>query len=141
MALAPPDSAYITAPVPPEMRDGLDGTEVAPPTAGIDTDGTPTTITRIHAPRPTHIPPPSAFRIAEAPLPMPQPVAGTLQFAFALLPGVQCHLTLTGPAGADHLEQLCEYLTVACRRIREQEKQDGAKSKGRQAGKAPKEEA
>ena len=128
MAGLPPDSRYVTAEVPPEMRVGADlgPAEVAPPTAAIDLDGQAVQITRIRVPRPDHIPAgaPKLAPLPDAPPQQPRldsaPIQG-LQYDFPLLPGVQCRIILQGTVTADHLEQLCSYLTVAVNKVREQE--------------------
>ena len=127
MAGMPPDSRYVTATVPAEMKAGAeitDGVEVAAPTSAIAADGVEERITQIRFPRPAHIP-------AGAPklgpvddggaVLLPRPAGTELRYDFALLPGVQCRIQLIGDATADHIEQLVAYLTVACEKIREQE--------------------
>jgi hypothetical protein len=44
----------------------------------------------------------------------------TLRYDFPLLPGVQCTIHFQGDLTADHLEQLQDYIGVACKRLREQ---------------------
>ena len=118
-----PDRLFVTNELPPEMRpaEGIEEGVLAKPTGVVhDRDGITREILRISAPRPDHIP--------QLSMPLPalatntaRPAAtegGVLSYAFALLPGVQCQLTLTGKAGADHLEQLIEILSVQCRRMR-----------------------
>jgi hypothetical protein len=132
------------------MRTGVEAGVVAEPTAEIiDTDGMPAQLTRIRAERPAHIPagPPrvsQGFEFDARPSPMPQPFIpqGTLQYDFPLLPGVQCRVVFQGDVTADHLEQLLDYLGVACKRLREQEARPkrivekvDAKPKGRKAHK------
>ena len=130
MAGLPPDGSYVTAPLPPEMRTGVEAGVVAEPTAEIiDTDGMPAQLTRIRAERPAHIPAgpprvPQGFEFDARPSPIPQPFIpqGTLQYDFPLLPAVQCRVVFQGDVTADHLEQLLDYLTVACNRLRKQGK-------------------
>lgn len=120
MGLAVPDGRYVTGDVPAEMRvEGIE-TEIATPTSGMDPDGTPTSLTHFRMPRPDHIPagPPKIS-------PMPNAaIAGQLQYDFPLLPGVQCRVIFQGDVTADHLEQLGDYLQVACKRLREQQARD-----------------
>ena len=128
MAGLPPNGSYVTAPLPLEMRTGVEAGVVAEPTAEIiDTDGMPAQLTRIRAERPAHIPagPPrvsQGFEFDARPSPIPQPFIpqGTLQYDFPLLPAVQCRVVFQGEVTADHLEQLLDYLTVACGRLRKQ---------------------
>ena len=140
MAALPPDSRYVTGEVPPEMRDGLGGAEdvVAQPTAReiVDLDGTPTQLTQFKVPRPPHIPAgpprvPPGFELPATPY-NAQP-AGSLQYDFPLFPAVQCRVTLQGEATADHLEQLLDYISVACKRLREQEMRDANRPKRERA--------
>jgi len=125
----PPDSRYITGGVPSEMREGVEITEaeVAPATGLVeDVDGTPTQITRIRIPRPPDIPagPPRFTQLASNPGATAINAPGFLQYDFPLLPGVQCKVMLQGEPTAAHLEQLCDYLQVACKRLRQQEADD-----------------
>lgn len=122
-----PDSAYITGDLPDEMRSGVQvGVDVAAPTGIVDVDGVPAQLTRIRLERPAHIPAgPPRISLPEQPAPnsfqhSSQP-ANFLVYDFPLLPGVQCRVELRGEPSAAHLEQLVEYLTVACRKLREQE--------------------
>lgn len=130
MSVAVPDSAYITAPVPDAMREGMDlAADVARPTGmALSTDDTIKVeegtrdgdpLIRVRLPRPAHIPagPPKLAPVT------PQPVAftGALSYDFPLLPAVQCRISFAGDVTADHLEQLLCYLDVACKKLREQE--------------------
>src|SRR6185437_526195 len=96
MAGLPPDGAYITANLPPEMR--VEGVEIAPPTQVEDIDGVPTSLTRVSVPRPAHIPsgPPRAAIALEPPAMPIMPMASQLQYDFPLLPGVQCRVMFQG---------------------------------------------
>ena len=121
----PPDQAYVTAPLPPEMRAGVEPGVVAEPTADItDIDGMPAQLTRIRAERPAHIPagPPRVPAGFEFEAQRPAVQQGTLQYDFPLLPAVQCRIIFQGEVTADHLEQVLDYLTVACNRLRKQGK-------------------
>src|ERR1019366_2260278 len=129
MAGLPPDGSYVTAPLPLEMRTGVEAGGVAEPTPEIiDTDGMRAQLTRIRAGRPAHIPAgpprvPQGFEFDARPSPIPQPFIpqGTLQYDFPLLPAVQCRVGFQGDVTADHLDQLSDYLGVAGKRLREQE--------------------
>ena len=132
MAGLPPDGVYVTAPLPPEMRVGVEPGVVAEPTAEItDIDGMPAQLTRIRAERPAHIPagPPRVPAGFEFEAPRQAVQQGTLQYDFPLLPAVQCRIIFQGEVTADHLEQVLDYLTVACKRLREQEMRDVNKPK------------
>jgi len=127
MAGLPPDSRYVTAPVPAEMREGTELTDadVAKPTErmGVDPDGVPATITQIRLPRPAHIPSgPPKFDPLEITDDVPLPRSGrALRYDFPLFPGVQVRVVFEGDATADHLEQLVDLLTGQCSRLRAQE--------------------
>ena len=127
MAGFPDDGKYITASVPDEMRQGVELADVAAPTAVTDIDGQPAQLTRITFPRPDHIPagPPRILGHLEGSSPETRmPVPGTLQYDFPLFPAVQCRVTFQGEPTADHLDQLADYIAVACKRLREQEGRD-----------------
>ncbi len=134
MATSPPDNLYVTGDVPAEMRQGVElgPNDVARPTGQttteetVDIDGTPTTLTRIRLPRPDNIP-------AGAPKFTPPalattPLQGSLSYDFPLLPGVQCRVVFQGEVTGDHLEQLLDYLTVACNRLRTQQARERKES-------------
>lgn len=136
MATSPPDNLYVTGDVPAEMRQGVElgPNDVARPTGQttteetVDIDGTPTTLTRIRLPRPDNIPP-GAPKLT----PLPNngdltPIRGTLSYDFPLLPGVQCRVVFQGEVTGDHLEQLLDYLTVACNRLRTQQARERKES-------------
>lgn len=127
---APSDGRFITAPVPAEMREGVEltpGVEVAKPTAEMidDLDGVPTQLTRIRLPRPDHIPA-GAPKVDHLYPPIPDSVFPSraqrgLSYDFPLFPDVQVRVQFSGNATADHLEQLTELLNVQCKKLREQE--------------------
>ena len=126
MAGLPPDSRYVTGGVPPEMRQGTDltpGVEVAAPTETvIDPDGTTAQITRMRFPRPENLPAPKRYDEPADDRPLLIPGASrSLRYDFPLFPDVQCRIVFEGPATADHLDQLCEYLTVARDKLKEQQ--------------------
>lgn len=134
-AALPPDSRYVTGNVPAEMREGVEltpGVEVAPPTEIVDdVDGAPTQITRYRVARPDHIPAgaPKLDPVepaADRPLFVPG-ATKSLRYDFPLFPDVQCRIVFEGPATADHLDQLCEYLTVARDKLREQQARAAAR--------------
>lgn len=135
MATSPPDNLYVTGDVPAEMRQGVElgPHDVAAPTAvsvddTIDVDGVPTTLTRIRMPRPDNIPATPRFDMfparPAASVSPPSGAAGILSYDFPLLPGVQCHVTFQGEVTADHLEQLLDYLGVACKWLRTQQRME-----------------
>jgi hypothetical protein len=122
------------------MRTGVEPGVVAEPTGEIvDIDGMPAQLTRIRAERPAHIPAgpprvPQGFEFEAPRAPLPQ---GTLQYDFPLLPAVQCRVIFQGDVTADHLEQLSDYLGVACKRLREQEARKAATPKVAANGSEP----
>lgn len=125
MAGLPPDGAYVTGQVPPEMREGVElgPADVAQPThrMGLGPDGVTEQISEIRIPRPDHIPATPPIWNDDAPVPLPRPSRGTLRYEFPLFPDVQVTVAFQGNATADHLEQLTELLNVQCRKLREQE--------------------
>ena len=127
MAGLPSDSRYVTGNVPPEMREGAEigAHDVAAPTEIVTVpDGQTAQITRLRFPKPDHIPagPPKLDPLSAADYPPGFTVASNraLRYDFPLFPGVQCRVVFEGDATADHLEQLCEYLNVACQKLRAQ---------------------
>lgn len=121
----PTDSQYVTGDIPVEMREGIETDELA--LLGVKVAHQATNeggLTRVSIGRPAHIPPanpaamPPGFQYAPVPV---HPGGQVLTYDFPLLPGVQAHIALVGETTADHLEQLVDYLTVACKRLREQE--------------------
>ncbi len=130
MAGLPPDSRYVTATVPLEMREGTELTEndVAKPTERIvaGVDGVTEQITQVRIPRPAHIPsgPPKLgpLEVDDEPLRMlPHPSGRALRYDFPLFPDVQVRVIFEGNATADHLEQLSELLNLQCQKLRAQE--------------------
>ena len=126
-ASLPPDSRYVTAPVPAEMREGTELTDadVAKPTErmGVDPDGVQAQITQIRVRRPDHIPAGAPkldpLEISDD---VPLPRSGrALRYDFPLFPSVQVRVVFEGDATADHLEQLVDLLTNQCSRLRAQE--------------------
>lgn len=119
MPRMPTERDYITGMVPREMlADGdptADNSDVPEGMTVVNEAG----LTRVTIPSPPFIPPRAPTELQSNALPTRG--APALTFDFGLLPDVQCHLELRGPATADHLEQLVEYLTVAVRKLREQE--------------------
>src|ERR1039458_2975555 len=126
MAGLPSDSRYVTGNVPPEMREGAEigAHDVAAPTEIVtDPDGQTAQITRLRFPKPDHIPsgPPKLGELDADNRPVLLPASNrALRYDFPLFPGVQCRVVFEGEATADHLEQLCEYLNVACQKLRAQ---------------------
>lgn len=129
MSGLPNEGMYVTGHLPPEMR--TEGVELIPPTAIVDdVDGVPTQLTRVRLERPAHIPRVpvesttgfghGAQNLEVGGARMVGIVEKTLQYDFPLLPGVQCRVIFQGDLTADHLEQLGDYLNVACKRLREQ---------------------
>ena len=121
----PPDSRYVTGGVPPEMRQGteLTDSDVARPTERFEpgVDGVTEQIQQIRVPRPDHIPATPRFEPTDdRPLLIPG-ASRSLRYDFPLFPDVQCRIVFEGPATADHLDQLCEYLTVARDKLKEQQ--------------------
>lgn len=124
MARLPNDGEYITAGVPREMLSGEVEGDGLP--QGVSVDSQPG-LTQIRIPSPPDLGMVSPQPMIRRPV-LPDPIGivaaepiRPLTFDFALLPDVQCHLELRGPATADHLEQLVSYLTVAVEKIRQQE--------------------
>jgi len=104
----PTEKDYITSPIPPEMaEDGIMEEEIP----GFTVSNEPG-LTRVRVPPPAFaipLPSPSA-----APISTLTSGAAPLIYDFALLPDVQFHGELRGPATARHLKQLIAYLQVAC---------------------------
>lgn len=126
MAGLPRDQDYVTGGLPPEMREGVNvAVDIAPPTAISDIDGQPAQLTRVTFPRPDYIPPgPPRVADQDTSSSLLATNGSTLQYDFPLLPGVQCRVIFQGELTADHLEQLSDYLGVACKRLREQAGRD-----------------
>lgn len=139
----PHDGQFITGELPAEMREGVDMGDPEIPGVRVTTTqpmGDDGGIVQVRIPRPAHIPPPNPASMPPGYEFKPTPTAtqiaqGVLTYDFPLLPGVQSHIALVGPATADHLEQLVDYLSVAVKRLREQEKRDAAAKL--EAGPAP----
>ena len=137
-----PDGRYVTAEVPPEMREGveLDPGVVALPTGAqsvrrvVEPDGQEATLTQLRFERPAGLPArPLLAPMVEAPRAIEvssAPQTKRLRYDFPLLPGVQCSVQFEGEVTADHLEQLQDYIGVACKRLREQ----AGKEKGSRDG-------